>query len=57
MAKEYNNGIETPENMAKFRKFLKIKGAVDGKNYPDNVQNWIWWKNNVRDKRDENLGF
>ena len=57
MAKEYNNGIETEENKKKFEKYLKIKGAADGKNYPPNLNNWIVWKNNVRDKKDENLGF
>ncbi len=57
MAKEYNNGIETPENMERFKKFLKARSIADGKNYPANLENWIYWKNNVRDKRDENLGF
>jgi hypothetical protein len=48
MAREYNNGIETEENMKKFREFLRIQGIANKTVYPDNFNNWLVWKNCVR---------
>ena len=48
VAREYNNGIETEENMKKFREFLRIQGIVNKTVYPDNFWNWLVWKNCVR---------
>jgi hypothetical protein len=43
MVREYSNGIETEENKAKFKKFCEVHKV------PDSFENWIWWKDNIRD--------
>ena len=44
MKREYCNNIETPENMKKFREFLRIQGIANKTVYPDNFQNWLVWR-------------
>ena len=51
MAREYNNGIETPENMKKFREFLRIQGIVNKTVYPDNFWNWLVWRGISKNRR------
>ncbi len=50
MVKEYNNGIETQENLERFKRFCKAQSKARGKEVKPNLENWIWWKNNIRDR-------
>ena len=49
--REYCNNIETQENLEVFKKFCRVHKIKDS------FEHWIWWKDNVRDKKNENLGF
>ena len=48
MAREYNNGIETQENLEKFKRFCRVQSEARGKEVKPNFQNWLVWKNCVR---------
>ena len=50
MVKEYNNGIETQENLERFKKFCKAQSKVRGKEVKPNLANWIVWKDKYRDR-------
>ena len=48
MTREYNNGIETQENLEKFKRFCRVQSEARGKEVKPNFQNWLVWKNCVR---------
>lgn len=44
MAREYNNGIETQENLEKFKRFCRVQSEARGKEVKPSFQNWLFWK-------------
>ena len=48
MAREYNNGIETQENLEKFKRFCRVQSEARGKEVKPTFQNWLVWRNCVR---------
>ena len=44
MARGYNNGIETEENLEKFKRFCRVQSEARGKEVKPNFQNWLFWR-------------
>ena len=44
MAREYNNGIETQENLEKFKRFCRVQSEARGKEVKPTFQNWLVWR-------------
>ena len=44
MARGYNNGIETQENLEKFKRFCRVQSEARGKEVKPTFQNWLVWR-------------
>ena len=51
MARGYNNGIETEENLEKFKRFCRVQSEVRGKEVKPTFQNWLVWRRISKDRK------
>ena len=51
VAREYNNGIETQENLEKFKRFCRVQSEARGKEIKPNFENWLVWKGITKDRK------